>query len=154
MSEMVAAKMKVRRWLINGFAAAGLGAVVYGALGQFFPGPVSAQSDRFLEQRLNQVEQRFYTIESRLNRIESESRSSAIRPQLPSMSSTTEVELQYLRTQVDSLRTRLGEAECGLLKVDERTLTAAQRRKGVGSVSGNDRCRQDWGSPVVLSARP
>src|SRR5687767_11822108 len=114
MSDKRVAKGRVREWLINIFAVAGLGVLVYGAFVQFFSDPVSAQSDRFLEQRINQIEQRFYTIESRLNRIESESRTSATRPQLP-LSSTPEVELQYMRTQLDALRTRVGEAECGLL---------------------------------------
>ena len=108
---------------------------------------VSAQSDIFLSRRIDQVEQRFYQIESRLNRIEMESRTAVSTPRLPD---THDNEIALLRSQVDSLRTRLGEVECGVLKLDERTLPAAQRR----GATGNDPCRQNWGTAIRLSVRP
>lgn len=109
---------------------------------------VEAQSDAFLARRVDQVEQRFYSLESRLTRIEMESRQPSISS--PVRAATDNIELQYLRTQIDSLRTRLGEAECALLKLDERTLTAAQRRASPAS----ETCRRSWGERIVLSARP
>ena len=108
---------------------------------------VEAQSDIFLSRRIDQVEQRFYSLESRLNRIEMESRQPSIGAVRPA---GNDVELQYLRTQIDSLRTRLGEAECGLLKLDERTLTAVQRR----TTAGAEPCRKNWGDRIMLSVRP
>lgn len=108
---------------------------------------VSAQSDIFLSRRIDQIEQRFYQIESRINRIELESRTAVSTPR---MTDNKDTEIALLRSQSDSLRTRVGEIECSLLRLDERTLPAAQRR---GS-TGNDPCRQDWGVPVRLSVRP
>ena len=131
-------------------AVAGAAVLVYGAFANLSGGGVQrveAQSDIFLSRRIDQVEQRFYSLESRLNRIEMESRQPSLATVRPAGS---EVELQYLRTQIDSLRSRLGETECGLLKLDERTLTAAQRRV----TSGAEPCRRNWGERIMLSARP
>lgn len=108
---------------------------------------VEAQSDIYLSRRIDLVEQRFYTLESRMNRIEMESRQPSLAAPRPTSS---EIELQTLRSQIDSLRTRLGEAECGLLKLDERTLTAAQRR----TTSDAEPCRRNWGERILLSVRP
>jgi len=111
-----------------------------------------AQNDRYLESRLNQIEQRFYQLESRLNRIEQDS----VTRRLPSSSPPTDnrqQEIVLLQNEVNGLRVRLGEAECGLLKLDERTLPAA-RRLGSRPGNGSDKCRQDWSSPVYLTARP
>lgn len=112
----------------------------------------AAQTDRILESRLNVMEQRFYGLESRLNRIEQAS----IRPSVtvPAAQDQT-AEIQFLRSQVDSLRTRVGELECAVLKLDERTLTAAARARRQGhAVGAPDRCRMDNSTPVQLSARP
>ena len=109
---------------------------------------VEAQSDAFLARRVDQVEQRFYSLESRMTRIEMESRQPPISS--PVRAATDNIELQYLRSQIDSLRTRLGEAECALLKLDERTLTAAQRR----TTPAAEACRRSWGERIVLSSRP
>jgi hypothetical protein len=131
-------------------AIAGAAVLVYGAFANIAGGSVQkveAQSDIFLSRRIDQVEQRFYSLESRLNRIEMESRQPVIGATRPA---GNEVELQYLRTQIDSLRTRLGEAECGLLKLDERTLTAAQRR----ATTAAEPCRRNWGERIMLSVRP
>ena len=108
---------------------------------------VKAQSDVYLSRRIDLVEQRFYTLESRMNRVEMESRQPSITAARPT---GNEAELQYLRTQIDGLRTRLGEAECALLKLDERTLTAAQRR----TTSAAEPCRRNWGERIILSVRP
>src|SRR5437868_35268 len=81
--------------------------------------PVQAQSDRYLESRISQMEQRFYQIESRLNRIEQD----AITRRLPTSSPVADTraqEITLLQNELTGFRVRLGEAECGLLKLDER----------------------------------
>src|SRR5437870_4132799 len=79
--------------------------------------PAAAQNDAFLSRRIDQVEQRFYMVESRLNRLESnENRSSVLSSPVPN---TSDVELQFLRTSIDGIRTRVGELECGVLRLDE-----------------------------------
>jgi hypothetical protein len=113
--------------------------------------PVSAQTDAYLSRRIDQVEQRFYMLESRLNRIETSSRPAAT---LPSTGLTVNaVELQFLRTQTDALRTRVGELECAVLKLDERTLAAAAKSVRRSSADPEP-CRLSSGTPVSLSARP
>ena len=139
-------------------AVVGAAVLAYWALAGFIGRPlemaVSAQGgDMYLSRRIDQVENRFYGIESRLNRLESQSRVPAITP--PSISNPNAGDTEFLRNQIDALRLRLGEAECALLKLDERTLTPTARttRKKASSV-GTDRCREERDAPVRLSARP
>ncbi len=136
--------------------AAGVAVVVYtGLLGLFGERavPTAYAQDQFLSRRIDQVEQRFFSIESRISRIEQESRAISIAPRLPVNSNETE--LQFLRSQIETLRMRLGEAECGLLRVDERTLTPTSRQARIKSATGGtDKCRSEPASPVTLSARP
>jgi TolA-binding protein len=128
-------------------AAAALGLSLYAA---FMGGSVptaSAQTDLYLSRRVDQVDQRIYSLESRLNRLESTSSRPSIVPQA---SNTNEVEIQFLRTQLDGLRTRIGELECGVLRLDERTLTAARKQ----ATRSTEPCRQDPAAVIKLSARP
>lgn len=115
---------------------------------------VSAQQDPFLSQRLNRIEQRFTTIESRLVQIEQQSRYQT--PVIDSSSAARETEIRLLRSEIEALRLRVGETECGLLKLDERTLssTARQAQKKSGARGGTDICRQSPDSRLQLSARP
>ncbi len=139
-----------RQAVLNGLTVVLAAIVLYNGVSGIFgemEQTVSAQSDIFLSRRIDQVEQRFYQIESRINRIEMESRTAVSTPR---MTDTKDNEIVLLRSQVDSLRTRIGEVECGLLKLDERTLPASQRRGATGS----DPCRQNWGTTLRLSVRP
>ena len=117
---------------------------------------VHAQQNTMLDQRINQIEQRFYYLETRLNRLESDSRS-------PSLTggSSNQMQLSQLRTemdtmrgQLDSLRARIGDVECGLLKVDERTLSVQQRQRRRSALGPHDPCRAEPESPVMLASRP
>jgi hypothetical protein len=120
---------------------------------------VDAQTDMMLERRISQVEQRFYYIESRLNQLENQTRYPGV---LPGATSTSQVQLGQLRTeldtlraQIDSLRSRVGEVECGLIKVDERTLSSAARQaRRQSAPDSSEPCRSNPNSPVRLSARP
>ncbi|MBV9215051.1 MAG: hypothetical protein JO053_02655 [Acidobacteria bacterium] len=128
-----------------------LGIGSYNLLGGRLPSVLAQNGDAFLSRRIDQVEQRFYSVESRLNRLESEAgRSTILSSQTPN---TNDVELQFLRTQVDGLRTRVGELECGVLRLDERTLSPGVRAAHKQSTR-LDPCRQDPSSQVQLSARP
>jgi hypothetical protein len=131
---------------------AGIAIFAYGGLA-LFERAASAQSDRYLESRINQIEQRFYQIESRINRVEQDSitRRSVTSPQLPDVRSQ---EISSIQNEIIGLRGRVGELECGVLKLDERTLSASRRLSTRAAQSGSDRCRQDWASPVYLTARP
>lgn len=110
--------------------------------------PTAYAQDRYLESRINQIEQRFISIDSRINRIEQEVRRPS--PTLPQVLGNTDNEVRTLQLEVNALRTRLGEAECALLRLDQRTLTPAARR----STAANSACREGFTAPVQLSARP
>lgn len=116
-----------------------------------------AQTDLLLERRLSQIEQRFYLLESRLGRLEQTSS-----PVFPQSSTRTDTEISLLRTQIeslsaqiDALRMRIGDLECGLERVDERTLTpAAREARRKADPTPNDPCRANPNAPVRLMARP
>jgi hypothetical protein len=108
------------------------------------------QDNTMLERRIGQLEQRFYTIETSINRLEQQAVLSQ-RPTIPPpVARDTEVTL--LRSEVEALQRRLGEIECGLSKIDERTLAPAlrdaRRKSGVAST---DPCRLNPETPLQLS---
>ena len=114
---------------------------------------VSAQTDPFLSQRISQIEQRFNQIESRLNRLEIESRLPTVT--VPRTTENNETEIRFLRTQIELLQLRLTELECGVVKLDERTLSNAARqarKKSAGNES--ERCRLNPNEPLQFIARP
>jgi len=146
-----------RQILLYVFAVVGVVFAIYCVLltvfGEQAVPTAFAQQDPFLSRRIDQLENRFYAIESRLNRVEQES--SRSRPTSASVLNNNDTEIQFLRSQVDSLRLRVGETECGLLRLDERTLSSAARiaRAKVGTRE-SDKCRVNTGAPIELSARP
>jgi peptidoglycan hydrolase CwlO-like protein len=98
-----------------------------------------------IESRLSQLEQRFYSIEMSIRSLEQQSRLSSIN----AARNERDAEFALLRSEVQALQRRLAEAECGLAKIDERTLTPAarearQRAKG-GAV---DPCRMNTNAPL------
>jgi hypothetical protein len=106
-----------------------------------------------LERRLSLLEQRFSTVELSINRLEQQSRLASINPP-GAGANVRDTELLLLRSEVEALRRRLAEDECGLIKVDERTLTPAARearRKGVAAA--DDPCRLDADAALRLSSR-
>ncbi|HYG12031.1 MAG TPA: hypothetical protein VD835_18935 [Pyrinomonadaceae bacterium] len=104
-----------------------------------------------IESRISLLEQRFYSIETSIRGLEQQSRLSSIAPGR----TERDPEVGLLRAEVEALRQRLAEIECGLVRVDERTLTAAAkeaRRKSGGSPG--DPCRLNADAPLRLPARP
>ncbi|HKV41504.1 MAG TPA: hypothetical protein VJX67_20020 [Blastocatellia bacterium] len=101
-----------------------------------------------LDRRISAVEQRIYGIESNINRLQ---QASAIHstPSEP----THDPELTELRLQMDQLRQRINQIECGLVKLDERTLP---KGKSAVPASGRpkDPCRTEPDTPVQLPSRP
>ena len=106
------------------------------------------QDPASLDRRISMLEQRFYTLESSINRLQqfvSSQRSTG-----SSSSNVSDRELTLLSQELQRLQLRLTEAECGLAKLDERTVTA--RRSG--EPKSTDPCRMNPGTPLRLSARP
>ena len=119
-----------------------------------------AQTDFALQRRVDMIEQRFYMLESRLNSVETQSRypSSSSSPtgslRTESDLSLMRTQMEVLRAQVDLLNKRLSEVECGLLRVDERTLTQAARdMRRRGREDENEPCRLNPNTAVRLTAR-
>jgi hypothetical protein len=102
-----------------------------------------------LESRINQLEQRLFTIETNIRTLEQQSRLGAA----TSREVGPEI-LALLRSEIQRLQQQLADDECGLAKLDERTLNRemrdARRRAGAGN---NDPCRQNVDTPLQLSRR-
>lgn len=110
-----------------------------------------AQDLTSLERRISLIEQRFYSVETSINRLEQQSRFS----QGAQSPSTTErsLEINLLRSEMAALQRRLAEIECGLIKLDERTLTPVAR-EARGRAGNTDPCRLNLDAPLRLSTRP
>lgn len=104
-----------------------------------------------VESRLGQLEQRFYALDATLRRLEQQSRV----PAPARATGARDPEVSLLRSEVESLRRRLADVECGLARVDERTLTQAAREARRKSSAGNtDPCRLDADAPAQPAPRP
>lgn len=151
-------RKKTIKYLLSLFALAAIAAAICGVV--FLTAPdkvlpnVSAQQDPFLAQRLNRIEQQFNTIESRLNRLEQSSRLPA--PVTPRIDENNDAEVRLLRSQIEILQLRLAQLECGVLKLDERTLSSAARqaRKKSSAAAASEECRQNTYAPLQIAARP
>jgi uncharacterized coiled-coil protein SlyX len=99
-----------------------------------------------LDRRLSLLEQRFYSIESSISRLQQ-----YVAAQRPTVSqpTTSDRDLILMREEIQRLSLRVGELECGLVKLDERTTT---RRSTADKPS--DPCRLNTDTAVRLSARP
>lgn len=98
-----------------------------------------------LETRINQLETRLYGIETSLRTLEQQSRLGNV-----SSRGVSEQNLALLSSQIQALQLRLIEDECGLAKLDERTLTAAMRDARRKSATRNDPCRGAFDTPLRL----
>ncbi|MDQ3820080.1 MAG: hypothetical protein M3362_20715, partial [Acidobacteriota bacterium] len=66
-----------------------------------------------------------------------------------------DTEVTLLRAQVEMLQRRLSEIDCGLAKLDERTLSpAAREARRKTAANSTDPCRLNSDAPLRLSTRP
>lgn len=113
--------------------------------------PPVAQDISRVESRINMLEQRFRSVELSISRLEQQSRLSGVTPG-PSARGD---ESAILRAEVEALRRRLAEVECGLIRIDERTLAPDARDTRLKSgAGGTDPCRLNIRAPLSLPARP
>ena len=99
-----------------------------------------------LEQRMNQLEQRVFSMDTTLRNIEQQSRLGSV-----TRRGVTGEDLVQLRSELQALQQRVSDHECALAKLDERTLAPAMRtprRK-----PANDPCRLNSETPIQLSSR-
>jgi chaperonin cofactor prefoldin len=107
---------------------------------------VLAQQDPFLNNRINQLERQFNSIETRISRLEQQSRFPGVAP--PKLLNY-DAELNQMRSHVETLQLRIDALECGLVKLDERTLTTtAKQARRKSNSNETDRCRLDSNVPL------
>ena len=105
-----------------------------------------AQDVMSLDRRINSLEQRLYLMESHINQLQQQVQYAQ---RQPSVSGVRDPEVDRLRLEVNLLQARLAEIECGVKKLDERTLPASART----AQKPTDPCRLQPNTPVQLSNR-
>ena len=105
-------------------------------------GPAPQQDIIRLENRITQLEQRLFSIETGLRTLEQQSRITGA-----SSRGVSAEDIALLRAEIQTLQRRLVDDECGLAKLDERTLSPAARRKS------GDPCRANVDTPLRLPER-
>jgi predicted nucleic acid-binding Zn-ribbon protein len=109
----------------------------------------ATQDPAGLDRRISMLEQRFYSLESSINRLQ---QAVASQRSTGSTPATNDREITVLSQELQRLQLRMTEIECGLVKLDERTMTASARRSG--DQKSTDPCRSSPNTPLRLSARP
>ena len=112
--------------------------------------PMAAQDVIRLETRINQLEQRLYTMETSIRSIEQQSRIAGAASRGGGVSAD---EFARLIAQLQALQVRVMEDECALAKLDERTLSATQRDARRKSGAPIDPCRNSYEAPLRLPER-
>jgi uncharacterized coiled-coil protein SlyX len=107
-----------------------------------------AQDVMSLDRRISTLEQRLYIMESHINQLQQQVQYAQ---RQPATSGARDPEVDRLRLELNLLQSRLGELECGVLKLDERTLPAAARATQSKTINP---CRLQPNTPVQLSSRP
>lgn len=102
-----------------------------------------------LEARINQLEQRLYTIETSVRTLEQQSRVG-----MATSRGVTPEDVIALRAELQTLQLRLVDDECAISKLDERTLTATARSARLRSGARTEPCRLNAETPVRLPERP
>jgi hypothetical protein len=106
--------------------------------------PTPQQDIIRLETRVNQLEQRLYSIETNVRTLEQQSRLATARD-------AGQQEVVQLRAEVQRLQLRLSDYDCALAKLDERTLSPATREARRKSGVRTDGCRTNVDAPLRLS---
>jgi hypothetical protein len=101
-----------------------------------------------LEQRINQLEQRFYSIESSIRNLEQQSRLGGVNQR-----GLSQEDLARLSAQIQALQLQLADDECALARLDERTLSPAMRATRPKSAGRTEPCRANFDAPLRLPDR-
>jgi cell division protein FtsB len=143
--------IRIGLWALVFCAVVATGVEAYRGKKVSEPVTVGAQDVMILDRRIGALEQRLYSIESNIGRLQQQA--------IGSMHSTPsqtghDPELDRLRSEVELLNARVRELECGVVHLDERTLsaTAKEARNRAGAQS-KDPCRLNPETPVRLSSR-
>lgn len=112
---------------------------------------IEPQDPAYLDRRINMLETRLGSIESSLRMLSQQAMSQRAAPSQPAR----DPEIALLRSEVEILNARVRELECGLVHIDERTLSAGAKeaRKRMNTSQTNDPCRLNPETSVQLSTR-
>jgi hypothetical protein len=111
--------------------------------------PAAPQDAIRLEARINQLEQRLYTIETSVRTLEQQSRIAGA----TSSRDISPQELAAIRAALQTLDLRLSDDECAIAKLDERTLSPAARTARARTAPRTEPCRLSADTPVRLPER-
>lgn len=111
---------------------------------------IEPQDASYLDRRISMLENRLGSMESSLRMLEQQTRSQGS----ATGQTARDPETAVLRSELAILNARMRELECGLVHLDERTLSPAAResQKRIGAQS-NDPCRLNPQTPLQLSTR-
>lgn len=115
------------------------------------PEAVAAQDVMSLDRRISSLEQRLFSIESSISQLQQQITLSRSSPASPNVGDS---EVYRLRSEIQLLQQRIKEVECGVVKLDERTLPTGARDSRRTERRGADPCRAQPETPVRISARP
>jgi hypothetical protein len=101
-----------------------------------------------LDRRISSVEQRIYTMESNINQIRQQV-SLYQRPQ--TLPNQPDPAVDRLRTDIILIQQRLGDLECAVAKLDQRTLPKNEAEKAMAQ--GSDPCRLEPNTPLHIPVR-
>ena len=106
------------------------------------------QDPVYLGQRISMLEQRLNSIESNIRTLEQQINSQRLTPSQP----TSNPESALLRSELEILRSLVRELQCGVVHLDERTLSTAAKdaRRRTGTQS-TDPCRLNPETPVQFT---
>jgi small-conductance mechanosensitive channel len=121
----------------------GLGVVTISSAARNNTGPTPQQDVIRVEQRVNQLEQRLFSMETTLRNIEQQSRLATVNRR-----GVADEDVAQLRSELLVLQRRAADYECALAKLDERTLSPAMRT--ARRKSGSDSCRVNSETPIQL----
>ena len=125
-----------------------IGTAVGGYRNPFSASAVEAQDAVYLDRRISMLETRLSSIESSLRMLQQQTSTS--QPSYPTP--PRDPETQLLQSEVAILTGRVRVVECGLVHLDERTLSAsAKESRRQASGQPKDPCRQNSETPVQLS---
>jgi hypothetical protein len=96
-----------------------------------------------LDNRITQLEQRLFSMETTLRNLDQQARLSNV----PSRG-VSQDQLARLLSDINTLQQRVTNLDCGVAKLDERTLTQQRRVERKRTVGSTDPCRLNFESPL------
>jgi predicted nucleic acid-binding Zn-ribbon protein len=142
--------IKFRWLLLFVICATAFAAKEYGVRSASETETPAAQDIMSLDRRINSLEQRLYGIESNISRLQQQMITSSRSTPAPI---SRDPEVDQLRNEIEVLKGRVRELECGMAHLDERTLSAgAKTRRGTGE-QAKEPCRLNPEQPLPIKVR-